>query len=447
MTFCPSGRSPTGPFWHHPGPPFGPSGPSPGVEVIPLYSRKGRKGRRRTRRQSHLVMSLFVLRAHSVPSFARALEAGDKEHRVSYILLAMSLLDILASWTVIGVIVPFCIGVGIGVMSLSPPEFGAAKICFSIAALLLIRPITLWLMSANLSTLERMVVGFLVFGTIGTAWIESILWITRREPKPIQEAEKPTKTDTSTLQPRSPEEVIHPQPNGVLWRWNPEIGADGPFCPTHRESLSYVNFLGGIKPEFEWEFLGTAGWFVCPIDNQEFKVAGPYALRVRNLRAEAYARLQTRISQQRATDPTKRKEDESVVVTLKNIHVETKWRGRGMREFRPFLHGEDIPSNATLAVQVRVKITVTPSHFVEHIWLELPGERIEEQDWIPTRIGEQETYLLFRIPPSMAHGKYLAQLTARIRWESGGFVDRRLRSLEVIIARSYSDLQKFSGTS
>jgi hypothetical protein len=90
-----------------------------------------------------------------------------------------------------------------------------------------------------------------------------------------------------------PNEIIHPSVGGVLWKWDKDIGAAGPFCPLHRDPLFYKNYLRAVKPEVEDDdFLGTLGWFVCPMDDsKEFKFYERGSTQVRVLRAEAAARF------------------------------------------------------------------------------------------------------------------------------------------------------------
>lgn len=91
-----------------------------------------------------------------------------------------------------------------------------------------------------------------------------------------------------------PGEIIHPSPDGVLWKWNAEIGADGPFCPRHRERLFHRNWLGHTETEnFEDGFLNETFWFTCPADEEDFKLPVRHTSRVRELRAQAAARLRS----------------------------------------------------------------------------------------------------------------------------------------------------------
>jgi len=90
-----------------------------------------------------------------------------------------------------------------------------------------------------------------------------------------------------------PGEIIHPSPDGVLWKWDAKIGADGPFCPRHRERLFHKNWLGDMETEnFDEGFLNETFWLMCPTDQEDFKLSVSHLTRVGELRAQAAARLQ-----------------------------------------------------------------------------------------------------------------------------------------------------------
>jgi len=245
-----------------------------------------------------------------------------------------------------------------------------------------------------------------------------------------------------------PDDLIHPSFGGVLWRWNQEVGASGPFCPKHREILFYINYSDQTKLEFESEFLGRNGRFVCPTDGEEFKFPEPSTLRVRELRARVYSLLQARISQRRTTDSSTKEEGTNDLFKIEQTHSEIKWRSNFGGGFYSFLSEDKIPHDAVFALHIRAKITSDPPCFVELIWLDIAGKRIEERDWLPVRINDQrEEYLDFRIPSSMAQGKHQAQLVARTRRAEGREIEKISQGFDVVIARSHSDFQRFSGTS
>ena len=90
-----------------------------------------------------------------------------------------------------------------------------------------------------------------------------------------------------------PDEIFHPSENGVLWKWDAEKGADGPFCPRHRDRLFHKSWLGQVETaNFEEGFLDNHFWFTCPVDQEDFKFFELRMIQVKTLRAQAAARLQ-----------------------------------------------------------------------------------------------------------------------------------------------------------
>jgi hypothetical protein len=95
------------------------------------------------------------------------------------------MLQVLTGWIFLGILVPVIIGIGIGVLSMAPPEFSIAKACFSLAACILLAKTAWWVAfdSAGSAARERLLVCCVVFGLTGVLWAVSIIWIQRREPK------------------------------------------------------------------------------------------------------------------------------------------------------------------------------------------------------------------------------------------------------------------------
>lgn len=91
--------------------------------------------------------------------------------------------SILFSWPVVGILVPVLIGIGVGVMSMSPPEFWIARSCFSLAALILLARVGAWIIYTQSSVVERIIVAFLIFGVVGVGWVESLRWVDSRQAK------------------------------------------------------------------------------------------------------------------------------------------------------------------------------------------------------------------------------------------------------------------------
>ena len=84
--------------------------------------------------------------------------------------------SIFGSWITVGIVVPVLIGIGVGVMSMSPPDFMIAKASFSVAALVLAARVAWWLgmeLPANITRTHVVIFAFAVFGGIGALWISS----------------------------------------------------------------------------------------------------------------------------------------------------------------------------------------------------------------------------------------------------------------------------------
>jgi hypothetical protein len=90
----------------------------------------------------------------------------------------------LAGWIVVGIAVPLLVGVGVGVLSMTPPEYLVAKAAFSLGAVILAARIGWWVAfeTGDYSTADRMVFSGVVFGAIGAAWLGAIMWVQQREP-------------------------------------------------------------------------------------------------------------------------------------------------------------------------------------------------------------------------------------------------------------------------
>jgi hypothetical protein len=263
----------------------------------------------------------------------------------------------------------------------------------------------------------------------------------------------------STVQPDTnpvlgPDDLIHPSTDGVLWRWRPEVAADGPFCPTHpRERLFLISAPGGTPSgekwrDFEGDYL-TFNYFVCPVNrSEEFKSLQQHALRVYQLRAQATARFRAMYKQQDLTTPGKKEEEIEGRLEIEQTHVEIMWGSTLNGELHPLSKEDRVPHNASFFLQVGAKITATPPRWVEEIGLELTGNRIDNSNWIPERInGQRDVYIRFGLPSSISQGNHSAQLTVKALGANRGVIEKRARSFDVVIAHSYSDLQRILGAS
>ena len=96
----------------------------------------------------------------------------------------------LFSWVAVAIYIPALIGLAVGVMSMSPPEYFIAKICFTASAVILICKVSWWLgFEQSPQTISDKIVAFVIFGLIGTSWLLSVQWINSKEQKPLASAD------------------------------------------------------------------------------------------------------------------------------------------------------------------------------------------------------------------------------------------------------------------
>lgn len=89
----------------------------------------------------------------------------------------------LASWITVGIVVPVLIGIGVGVMSMTPPDFVVAKASFTLGASVLILRMAWWLAMerpAGASQSHTVIFSVILFAAIGGIWISSLLWVDNR---------------------------------------------------------------------------------------------------------------------------------------------------------------------------------------------------------------------------------------------------------------------------
>ena len=92
--------------------------------------------------------------------------------------------NVLTNWITVAVVVPILITIGIGVLSMTPPEFTTAHICFTLSAAILMARLGWWLaFEQSESKFQLFLFAFIIFGIIGCLWLFSMKWITQREQK------------------------------------------------------------------------------------------------------------------------------------------------------------------------------------------------------------------------------------------------------------------------
>jgi hypothetical protein len=89
--------------------------------------------------------------------------------------------ETVSSWTVVSVVVPLLVGVGVSVMSMTPPEFWVARVSFTVSAGVFLVKVTPWLAAVNVGGVERLLLTFLIFGVVGVGWAGAWRWVNTRE--------------------------------------------------------------------------------------------------------------------------------------------------------------------------------------------------------------------------------------------------------------------------
>ena len=86
----------------------------------------------------------------------------------------------LTSWAFIAFAFGVALAVGVGVMSLTPPDFVIARWSFSIAAIIAFFKAAVWLANQRHSRYLVLVVAFISFGAVGVGWLLSMQYVNRR---------------------------------------------------------------------------------------------------------------------------------------------------------------------------------------------------------------------------------------------------------------------------
>jgi len=94
----------------------------------------------------------------------------------------MQIWTLLTSWATVAVVVPIAIGIGLGVINMSPPVYTVAQFCFTFAGLALMLRFGWWLAFEQVTTgFQSIFFSFVVFGIIGALWLASMCWTTNRQ--------------------------------------------------------------------------------------------------------------------------------------------------------------------------------------------------------------------------------------------------------------------------
>ncbi len=114
------------------------------------------------------------------------------------------MLQAILGWPVLGAIVLLLVATGFAVLSMTPPRYRIAEVCYCIAALILLVKFGWWAVVTQSQRVERALVSFVVFGVVGLLWVEAMRWVESMavSPKPgLPQAVSPLSNKES---PRAP---------------------------------------------------------------------------------------------------------------------------------------------------------------------------------------------------------------------------------------------------
>src|ERR1700733_11586379 len=92
-----------------------------------------------------------------------------------------SIWQILLGWGVLGAFTILIIGIGFGVMSMTPPDFIIARVSFTAAAIILTTKTAIWLVNFGSPRGDRAFAAFFVLGMIGAGWVWAYTWVLFRQ--------------------------------------------------------------------------------------------------------------------------------------------------------------------------------------------------------------------------------------------------------------------------
>lgn len=100
--------------------------------------------------------------------------------------------SVLVNWYTVGIVTPVLIGIGIGVLSMTPPHYTVAQACFSFSASILGGRLGWWIafeQPSDRSLAQKILFSLIIFGILGALWTVSVVWV---------ESLRPIATTTST---------------------------------------------------------------------------------------------------------------------------------------------------------------------------------------------------------------------------------------------------------
>jgi hypothetical protein len=121
-------------------------------------------------------------------------------------------MSVLVSWPVVGVVVPLLIAIGIGVLSMTPPDFLLARGSFTLAVIIFLGKLGWWLAQTDISRAQKASLAFLLFGFTGIGWVESWRWVSSRREIAARNIRGVTVTEEPAVVPKPAPQPLTPQP-------------------------------------------------------------------------------------------------------------------------------------------------------------------------------------------------------------------------------------------
>jgi hypothetical protein len=178
------------------------------------------------------------------------------------------------SWGAISLFAVTLLGVAVGVLSMNPPQFVLAQVCFTASALVLTARVAWWLAieQSNPSIWHRVLLSALILGTTGVLWIEAVSWVQRLKIQ--HELTLKFIFSNSSLLTESRKRTVALEIQ-QLRNYLSNVGFEVP----HTVPPIQINMVGGIVASGQSEYGYTLFFTDKTIDNAT-AVAGNYAYYV-----------------------------------------------------------------------------------------------------------------------------------------------------------------------
>jgi len=138
------------------------------------------------------------------------------------------MLETLLGWAVLSAVILLLIGTGFSVMSRSPPEFSAARLCFSAAYLLFAVRLGWWGVMEQAEGASVITSSLLVAG-LGVLWMVTMSWVDTRQSNDLgvvrrEHQEILTRFIEEGVGIRETYNSLEPVPRTAAEKWDGQVG-------------------------------------------------------------------------------------------------------------------------------------------------------------------------------------------------------------------------------